>query len=89
MKCDTPQEHNPEGSEVTKHGRWVFKEANVHKCLKPGYDKSVKAGDRWQCNDCDKVWTVKRVGYDQRDNTHWLEWDDGSTYNGIYAPGTK
>lgn len=51
---------------------WVHREVDVHKCKKPDWDKTVKRGDIWECDDknCKMQWRVKDVKtwYDQRDN---------------------
>ena len=48
---------------------WVYREVDVHKCKKPHWDKSVKQGDRWKCDECNLVWRVAKVSTwdDQRD----------------------
>ena len=63
---------------VTKGGRWIYRDADIHRCPKPNYEKDAKAGDRWQCNECSKVWVVTKVNhhYDPRPGESYstLDW---------------
>lgn len=61
---------------ATKHGRWIRRDADIHRCGKPSLSESpgVKSGDVWQCNDCQKKWQV-RVQSDQREGT-WFTWTE-------------
>lgn len=49
---------------------WVYREADLHKCKKPLWDKTIKRGDRWKCDECNLIYRVTDVKtwYDQRDN---------------------
>lgn len=63
-------------AEVTKHGRWVYRDADIHRCGKPtpSESRNVKTGDIWECNRCKKQWVVK-VNRDQREGT-WFTWTE-------------
>jgi len=60
---------------------WVYRDADQHKCAKPGYDGKVVVGDIWQCDTCKKKYKVTNVvkgQFDQRDgwyggNITWKE----------------
>lgn len=64
---------------------WIHREVDVHKCKKPLWDKSVKRGDIWKCDDCVLEWRVRDVKtwYDQRDNytSGHIDWE-------LYLPNT-
>ncbi len=63
-------------AEATKHGRWVFRDADIHRCHYPTPHETanVKTGDVWECNKCKKHWTVK-VHSEQREGT-WFTWEE-------------
>ncbi len=61
----------------TEHGRWVFRDKNIHRCKKPSSVIGVKSGDIWECGECKKQWKVK-VNSDQREGT-WLTWTEHTT----------
>jgi hypothetical protein len=74
----------------TATGRWVHRDKDIHRCSKPAYERGIKPGDRWECDTCHTVWRVKKVDYDQRDNSSWLVWEKyGEDTSGMYAPGTR
>jgi len=67
---------------------WIYRDADQHRCAKPGYDPKIKSGDIWQCDNCKRKYKV--VGtvagkYDQRDGWYggsvsWTELSDPTPY---------
>lgn len=72
VPCNMPKEHSPN----TEHGVWVFRDKVIHRCIKPEYVDGVKTDDKWMCSDCEKVWTVASMWYDQRDNYTGINWKE-------------
>ena len=66
---------------TTNGGRWIYRDADIHRCPKPYYEKDTKVGDKWQCGSCQKVWEVTMVEYhhDPRPTESYttLEWREG------------
>lgn len=67
----------------TNGGKWIYRDAEIHRCPKPGHDTSVKVGDRWQCDNCKKVWVVSKINhhFDPRPGESYstLEWREHSS----------
>lgn len=57
-------------AEATRSGRWVHRDADIHRCGRPSYQESpgVKVGDVWECNQCHTRWKV--TGFDSG-----MQWD--------------
>ena len=67
-------------SMVSKNGRWVHRDADVHRCPWPTFDESpgVKTGDIWECNTCKAQWKVTVENhFDPRPSESYttLKWD--------------
>ena len=55
-------------------GRWVYRDAEQHRCALPSYNITVKPGDIWECGQCGKQWKVDKIDGDQRSGETWIVW---------------